>query len=628
MNWLDASPFWLRLLFGIAGSALTWWSAIDLGRYAFAALRISRAVSPAAGAALGYALLGTIVALFGFAHLITLWTFLTLFAVQAALRLAFDRRFALPPSPAAYRAYFVCMPGGDKLAVIVTAFAWLTGVIAAALPATWWDPIAYHLPIAGFALANHALGADAMVQSVFPLLGEAAALPAYAIGGSAGAALTTLGAGIALALVCSGWAERIAAGSGRLAGAMVSCSALWIWLAPSFYVDVPFAMFAVTALALAANGRAEGEEGGAWSVAAGLLAGAAAATKYPGIIVVLACVGVAIAAAPRGNRLRSAADVAAAALLVAAGWYMRTAALTGDPLFPFLSTTASGEVGGFAQRYVTMTRQWCGGSSTLADAVALPIRLMTEPRTFCGDPGYALDLGAVFVLASLFIARRTAVVLAACAALTAFWFFSSQQLRFLVPAVCLFAIAAAAGTTVVPERSRPIVRALLVVLCTVGVLVNWLPGPARDASNSIAPGFAYVAGAQSGDDYLSQRLEFYDAVLWVRAHPRLDARGSTLRPAALDDVRDYYFGPDVRWLNPYYQAYALDWHSPDRYRRLRRAGFIYLIVNANDAYVHRTPTGIDWTVLREDAADGTLRARFEKNGVTVYELPPVAGAKQ
>lgn len=617
MNWLDAAPFLPRLVLGLAGGALVWWSAVDLGRRAFAAFRIARRHNDAIAAAMGYALVGSIVAVLGLVHLIWAPVFVALFCVQFGIRWFRGRRFPrVFPSGALRRLRSLSLL--DACAVAATGFAWVTGAIAAALPATWWDPIAYHLPIAARALAAHAFVIDpGMVQTFFPLLSEAAAVPAFAIGGSAGAAMATLGCGIVLALICGAWAERIAEGSGRLATALVSCSALWLWLAPSFYIDVPFAMFALGALALPSRMASDDGDPGGLAVAAGALAGAAAASKYPGLAIVVVGAVSAVAAARPGARLRVGIDFIAAAIAIAGGWYVRTMVPTGDPVFPFLTTHAAGTIGDFARRYVAMTRSWCGGGSTLTDAISLPWRLMTQPRSFCGDPGYALDLGAVFVLASFAAVRRVATVLIACAALAAFWFFSSQQLRFLVPAVCLYAIAAAVGTCSITPRLREVGQAALLALCVLGVGVNWIPNR-TDASNSVAPAFAYVGGSQPGDEYLLERLEFYNAVAWLKAN----AGG---RPAAaLDDVRDYYFGPSTRWLNPNYQPLALDWtaSSDVRYRRLTLTGYRYLIVNANPAFVARTPTGIDWRVLDEDVKRGVLRNRFAARGVTVYELPP------
>ncbi|HET9343702.1 MAG TPA: hypothetical protein VFO25_12385 [Candidatus Eremiobacteraceae bacterium] len=614
MNWLDAAPFWERFAFGLAGGTLVWWAAIDLGAVSFSAIGLEdRARSPQA-AALGYALVGTAVGALGLLHAIWAWIVVGLIVARFVMRCIQDRRLALS-LPAGAISAFKVMPVLDKAAVVVTVCAWLTGAVAAALPATWWDPLAYHLPILARAVQAHTIAVDpSMLQTSFVLLGEAAALPAFIVGGTAGAAFATLGSGIVLVLLCARWAQRVAAGSGPIAMALVSCCALWIWLAPSFYVDIPFAMFAIGAL-LVASEPSDVRSGVA--VAAGALAGAAAATKYTGLVIIVIAL---IALVVLRGRVK-ASDVArfgAAAIVLAGAWFLRTALATGDPVFPFLSASAPGSVGLFAQRYVSMTRSWCGGGASASDAVMLPWRLLVSPKTFCGDPGYALDIGSIFVLASLAAFRRTAVVLALSFGLTIVWFESSQQLRFLVPAVCLFAIAAAAGTVIAGPRLRVAGQTVLLALCALGVAVDWIPGR-LDASNSVAPAFTYMAGAQSGDAYLTSRLEFYGAVRWVR-----DNGGG--RVAALDDVRDYYFGSTATWFNPYYQPLSIDWTLPSyrRYEPLTAAGFRYLVVNANSAYVDRTPTGVDWRVLDEDAARGVLKPVYSRDMVTVFRFGRVA----
>jgi hypothetical protein len=622
MHPLDTAPFLFRLVGGAIAAGVTWVFAIDAGDVVLAGLRVPRGATGrgAAAAAIGYALLGSIAAIWGLLHIAS--PLLGLFLIIVTLLIAIEHRASLRTLPASIRAWSSRMrslPIPDLAALGVAALAVVTAIVAAALPASWWDPIAYHLPIVARAVAQHTFSFDpAMVQTGFPLLAEAAALPAYTIAGSAGAALTTLGAGIVLALLCGAWAESIASGAGRLAGALVACSALWLWLAPSFYVDVPYAMFAIAALGIAYAVVSRPDAWGRGALAAGLLAGAAASTKYPGLfIAVLACAILLVGVRRAGAR--SIGSFVLAGIVIAAGWYVRSFVLTGDPLYPLLAARGvlDAPIHDFAQRYATMTQTWCGSGTTLADAVALPWNLLSQPRTFCGDAGYALDLGAIFVVASVALWRRTAVTLALVFALTAFWFFTSQQWRFLLPAASLFAVLAAAGAVAATARLRPAATAALLVLGLANVAVDWLPNPGVDASNSIAPGYSYIAGRETADDYLSQRLESYDAARWLRTH---DGR---VRAGALDDVRDYYFGLDTVWLNPFYQsAFALDWQAPAqaRYGALEAAGMRYLIVNADEAYTSRTPTGVDWSVLASDVRSGAIKPVFSHDGVTVYAL--------
>jgi hypothetical protein len=617
---LDTGPFFERLGLGVFAAAAAWSVACGAGRMAVDAIGIDRATPgrPAIAAAVGYALVGSLFAAAGLAGMLGPQVAAVIVALALVEAIQARRTLArVPGLLGEWAARFARSEPVEKAADAATASAIVFGVVAAALPAVWWDPVAYHLPIVARAIAQHGFVFDpAMTQTGFPLLGEAAALPAYAIAGSAGAAMATLGAGIVFALMCGAWAEAIAAGSGKIATALVACSSLWLWLSPSFYVDIPFAMFAVAALASAALRTTDGGFVRS-AIVAGLLAGAAAATKYPGLGVTLVAAAVIAFAAPASTRGKALLGFITAAAIVAGGWYVRTGLVTGDPLYPFLTALASGTSHDFAARYVAMTRTWCGGGTSLADALSLPYRLLTAPRSFCGDPGYGLDIAAVFFLAAIGIWRRVGVPMTACFVLTAVWFWSSQQWRFLLPSVGLFAIVSAAAATAVTGRLRTISNGALVALCFVCVLVDVLPAAGSDASNSIAPGYAYIAGSQSGDAYLASRLESYGAAMWLRDD------GGGAPAAALDDVRDYYFEPPVTWFNPFYQSvWAIDWSAPParRYRPLVTAGYRWLIVNVNPAFVGRTPTGVDFDALAADERSGAIVRRYASDGVIVYEL--------
>jgi len=627
---VDLAPFWLRMVAGFAAGAVTWVVVVDYG-----VSIVSRRVTfshPAArigvGAALGYALLGSIVALLGFVGGIHATILYVLLVLALLVRYAHHRRArTLPAAWMRARDALAHADPSAKLALVVIACAAITGLANAALPAVWWDPIAYHLPIAAAALDQGAFGFNPhMAQSGFPLLGEAAALPAYAVAGSAGAAMVTLGAGLCVALLVWALADGLKPGSGPLAAMLAASSALWAWLSPSFYVDVPFAMFVVAAIVTALQLRvdpderrdADSSQALAIGALAGALCGAAAAVKYSGLGATLVVVAVALWIAGPG-RAKVLAGFAGGFAFIAAGWYARSLILTGDPLYPFLSTSAGHQalVRDFALRYVEMTRHWCGGGTSLADLVSLPYRLIAQPQSFCGDPGLALRAGVIFALAAAFVVRPARVIATAAIALTALWFVSSQQWRFLLPALFLYAAIVAAGTYALGRSVRMLGVVVLAALGAFVVATNWIPQTRSEASASLIPALAYMSGRQSAQVYLNRRLETFGAAQWVAA---LGVSGNEV--GALDDVRDYYFPPGTAWLNPYYQqAVALDWSAPSsqRYRPLVARGISYLVVNENPAYLHRTPTGVDWTAFANDKRT-VLRELYSANGVSVYAL--------
>ncbi|HXM19424.1 MAG TPA: hypothetical protein VN934_11540 [Candidatus Tumulicola sp.] len=636
MHWLDAGDFGIRFACGVVAAAWLWALAADLGSWTIAKLLpdVEGGHARFVGAALGYALIGSAVALLGLAHLasslaaIALLVILTLARAPAHIRM-------MAQTPGLFAALGASWRDGtalDKCAYAIVGAAITTAAVAAALPAVWWDPIAYHLPLVARALERGTFGFDQqMVQSAFPQLSEAAALPAYAIAGSAGAAFATLGAGITLVMLCGVIAQRLAPGSGPIAAALLAASPLWLWLAPTFYIDVPFALFLVAALAvpLFAGDKSDdknddrnvafrAKSGFSLGVLCGALAGAAAASKYPGLPAGAIAAGFAVALAPAQWRARLGGFGIGFALM-AAGWYARTWALAGDPLYPLFVANfgASPELQAFGQRYLEMTRHWCGGGTSLRDAFLLPWRLVADPRSFCGDPGYALRLGGILAIAAVALLRRTRSLALVGMALTAVWFVTTQQWRFLLPALSLMSIIAAAGAVDAAPRLRNVACAVLLGLCVFGVASNWFAALENEASNSLAPAFAYLAHAETGAQYLRARLETYGAAEW------LGAKAPGAKIVALDDVRDYYFGSNTVWANPFYQArWDVDWQAPAkrRYQDFMDAGFTYMVVNAHPAYVRRTPTGIDWGVLAADERAGVLRRMFSADSVTVYAL--------
>ena len=632
---LDFAAFWPRLLWGAIAGLLTWVVALDHGMAIVDRLAPVRGsvARLGVGGALGYSLVGSAVGILGLFRAIHPLALELLLGLALLVRIPYwalkrggiGRLFQhSPEEPGATLPTRRDLVDAFALAVAIAAF--LTALVAAALPAVWWDPIAYHLPIVAAALAKGAFTfTPTMVQSGFPSLGEAAALPAYAIAGSAGAAMVTLGSGVCLTALVAALAARIASGSGATAAMLLASSPLWLWLAPTFYVDVPFAMLVLAGLVMVMGCAGEGglkapalDDRSAGYAVAGWLCGAAAAVKYSGLgaCAILLVTTLLVAKSRRG---RSGLAFVLGAAAVALGWYLRTFIATGDPLYPFLSTYLSHDpaVTAFAARYVDMTRNWCGGGNSASDLLVLPYRLLTGPRDFCGDPGMALRAGIVFAIASSVALRSALAIALITLALTIAWFFASQQWRFALAPVSTYVALVASGTTVLGTRLRALYVAALCVVGAFSVALNWLPSGRAQAANSIVPAFAYISGRQSAAQYLDDRLETFAAAQWL---------AKTLHPGdrvlALDDVRDYYFPPGTMWGNPFYQqAISVDWlaSAASRYAALRALGVRFIVVNANDAYIHRTPTGVAWEVLAADA-HSVLREVFRANDTIVYEI--------
>ncbi|HEY7980658.1 MAG TPA: hypothetical protein VID19_04175 [Candidatus Eremiobacteraceae bacterium] len=618
---VDVASFGERLALGCAGAGATWLTAADAGTALLdrAAPGSRRLVRLALGSIIGFAVVGSAVAVLAFFHAAYASVLMGLIATAIIVRArAHVRRLRAVPG-VVRNATLRWREAGlfTRTFLVIAGLALTTALIAAALPAVWWDPIAYHLPLMFAALSHATLSFDPNVaQSAFPWLAESASLPAYALAGSAGAALCTLGCGIALAFVAALTADELQPGSGVCCFALITGSALWLWIAPSSYIDVPVAMWAVAALCAPVL-LPSGLRPIAAGAICGVLAGACASAKYLGLV--LAPFSLCMLLVPHGDRIRRAAGYALAFLAVAAPWYIRTLSLTGDPLYPFLSAAAAtGQSIGAVLAHGAAVTGVCGGTSSLHDLLLLPYRLLAEPRAYCGDPGYALRLGAALFVAAPLLSRRSRPYFLLSLALLVAWFATGRQLRFLMAGLSIYAIVVSVGAQSMSSALRPVGLSVLAVLIAFGIATQWAPGLISEASNSLVPGFSYIAGAESGDAYLRRRLETYDAALWLRAN------GGAAKMYALDDVRDYYFGPNVLWGNPPYPGgVRLDWTAApeERYRRIAALGCRFMIVNAHPQFVGRSETGVDWKVLAADARRGAVRLVYSANNVFVYSLP-------
>ena len=203
------------------------------------------------------------------------------------------------------------------------------------------------------------------------------------------------------------------------------------------------------------------------------------------------------------------------------------------------------------------------------------------------------------------------------AALTIFWFATSQQWRFLLPMLFIYCAIVAAGIWACGPRLRMWGGMAITALGCLTVLTNWSASWQSQASASLVPAFPYISGRSDARVYLDARLETFATARWLT---EFGIDGGQI--VALDDVRDYYMPTGTVWANPFYQqAIALDWSLPARlrYRDLTSTGKMYLVVNTNAAYLRRTPTGVDWAALEQDRRHG-LREIFSRNGVVVFDM--------
>src|SRR4029077_11362962 len=388
--------------------------------------------------------------------------------------------------------------GWGALGLVVTGQ--VLALIAALAPPTAKDTLLYHfaLPKTWIA-AGRAVEVPYNIAGYYPLGVEMHAVWAMLLGSPLGVRVAEAAAGATLVLfapllvmIVYGWARERGADRAWAAGAALSIA--WIPsaydVAASAYVDLALAGY--TALAVRGFGRwwAPGRSRELAWVAAGI--GGALSIKLSAafLLLPLALLGLLHALgrggdSPRPGTAGAAAAVVGALTLVvalAAPWYVRNWIRPGSPLFPFYLGIWPAQAPGWdlerSRLYETLFSLY-GDAQGPLDYLWSPIRLAVAAQP--DQPAfYDGVLGIVFVLAlpllawtlwrrRLDVELRLAVLVSA--SLFVFWLFSSQQLRYLLPATAGLAVGIAVpGPGLASVLGRPL-RGLMVAGAALGLPV-------------------------------------------------------------------------------------------------------------------------------------------------------------
>ena len=469
--------------------------------------------------------------------------------------------------------------GWAALALIVTGHGF--ALMAALAPPTAKDTLLYHFALPkAYIAAGRALEVPHNIAGYYPLGVEMHAVWVMLLGAPFGPRVSEAAAGAALFLfapllvmVVYGWARE--QGADRAWAATAALVIAWIPtaydVAASAYVDL--ALAAYTALAVRAFGRwwTSLEPRHLLWIIVGI--GGALSIKLSAafLILPLALLGLlrALGTRPDASGPRPAPVTAAASLVgalalgvaLAAPWYTRNWIRTGSPVFPFYLGIWPAEAPGWDLERSQLYETWFslyGDTRTGLDYLWAPLRLAVAAQP--DQPAYYDGvLGIAFVLALPLLAwalwkRRLAAPLGLAIALSAclfvFWLFSSQQLRYLLPALPGLAVATAVAGTGWGGPGRRASRWLLLAAAALGlpVVLAWFLAldPVR-----------VVLGGESRDDYLRRRLDYY---------PYYEVVNRELPPIAkvwLIDMRRDTYHLD----RPYFSDFIFEDYTLTRYVR-------------------------------------------------------------
>jgi len=535
----------------------------------------------------------------------------------------------------AYRQRCWIRPTSASIASgVVMGIVWSIVWLWTTIPPTFYDELAYHLPIAQYALQTGTL--PAFPWSFFtymPHLSDLFLGWGLALGGEVGARAMHLAFWVGIWIV--GWAfvETVAV-PGRdhwvgyaIAGAFASSSTfLFLGALPFAETALTFAVLASAALIALHNSPMR------W-FPVGLLWGLAISIKLSGLAWVLAGAAAALAI---GWPLRSLVKAGCVTVALALPWWGRAWWLTGNPLYPF----GYRWLGGRYWDNATQARLQ-GDLPALPEPLSvmtffrLPLDMIMAPERF----GSASECGPLAVVAAclmltlllwpLFlrldpIARRQCHAAWIFVFLTVtFWVMTSPTTRFLTPTLMLGLSLIARWLINAPKT---LFVSAMVILTACGA---W--GTTRFASvhSQVFSSQKVALGQESPAEFASRTVDHYDAAAFVSEHLPPNAK-----LLFIGESRPFYFNRTALAPYPFHAHPLSQWiqettSSEELLKTLRAEGFTHIILNTrefrrlHDTYQVMAFIGPDALLYdqRLKAIPQTLTARFAKHNVYVLEIP-------
>jgi hypothetical protein len=536
-------------------------------------------------------------------------------------------------------AYFTA---AGRLAVVLVVVVLALALLAALAPPTARDALFYH-----FALPKAYLSAGGAVlvpynmATFYPQGVEMQVVWAMLLGHLVGNRVAETAAGVAvfafapiLALMTYGWARErnVDPPWASIAALMVVAIPTVYDIAGSGYVDLALAAYA--ALAVRSVGRWWATLERAWTVPLAFAVAGALSIKLTAGFLVLALATIVLiraAAIQRGDGEHGSAPRRLVAMtgagglllgaLMASPWYIRTWMRTGSPVFPFYLDIWPGKAAGWdatrSRLYQSLLSSY-GDNKGLLDYLLTPIRLAVSaqpdvPARYDGVLGIAFLFALPLLLWALF-RRRLDVELRIAAlistAMFLFWLGSSQQIRFLLPALPGLAVAMTASGMATGRAGQ-------------GGLLRWtFLGAAAAGVPVILAWFAALdpiraaLGGEPRAAYLSRRLDYYPYYTVIN-----ESLPSTARVWLINMRRDTYHLDRPYFSDFVFEDYTLtryvrDARSADELRaRAQTAGITHLLVRHDVLFDYaRSPIVDDRRPREHNLAKLQLLLAFFRNG--------------
>lgn len=199
--------------------------------------------------------------------------------------------------------------------------------------------------------------------------------------------------------------------------------------------------------------------------------------------------------------------------LLASPWYIRTWVRTGSPVYPFYAHLWNGSSPNWDADRSRLFQMWVarygGEQKNIVDYLAAPLKLSFQaqpefPANYDGVIGIAILLGLpllVWGTRRLILSEEIKIALAVAGGWYLCWLFTSEQLRFLLPALPLLIVAIVLVSSQL-AIAQNLLQWMWITSALPGLLVicAWFleQNPLR-----------VVMGGEPREDYLTRRLDHY-----------------------------------------------------------------------------------------------------------------------
>jgi len=300
---------------------------------------------------------------------------------------------------------------------------------------------------------------------------------------------------------------------GWLAGLIFLASPVILYGANEVLVDVQMAFFVI--LAVWTFLRWLEEQKLLWILLCGIFCGFISACKYTGIYIPIAIFLIGIFLSQKEKR-KEILLIPLFAILFLLPWFLKNYLLTGNPIYPLLYNVFDGR--DWTSQMYAFLIDWqknIGMGRSFVDYLLLPLRVF-----FMSDEGYQYFAGKLSALPLIFFIFSFAIenkrkrwlligisIISFCE-----WAYGSQQVRFLIPTIVIFALSGAIGLTSILKKSKKsdvLIFLLLLLILPITIISN------LENFKIIKESLPYILGRQSKDTYLTNHIWSYSAFKFI-----------------------------------------------------------------------------------------------------------------